>query len=234
MATTSTVYLVWPVCWIYGWGNGSITAMDVTWDGETINIWCGRLMVLSSGQLVEEHYVMRNLARCYPARQTPPVPPLPHDPPLSCRIPVTTIQPRPGWIDTLEAATHLPFHHELVGTWAVDGEAVKALQPTEHFSWQQESNKQESGSWSVQAARLTIQEHEAKECATYLILEYSSEYAYTPGNYRTAGELSENKTSSAVKSIQVGPWESWKAEGKENVLVMGVIVFVLVFGHVNA
>ncbi|MEJ1355256.1 MAG: hypothetical protein RNU03_00100 [Candidatus Sedimenticola sp. (ex Thyasira tokunagai)] len=126
------------------------------------------------GQLVEEHYVMRNLARCYPARQTPPVPPLPHDPPLSAGSQLPQ-QPRPGWIDTLEAATHLPFHHELVGTWAVDGKQL-SLAADGTFLWQQESNKQESGSWSVQAARLTIQEHEAKECATYLILEYSSEY----------------------------------------------------------
>jgi hypothetical protein len=99
------------------------------------------------GEIVDAHYVLRDLRRAMPVRQPAPVPPVPPAPPLppAARAPRL---PKPCWEDPLEALFHVPERQELIGDWWIDGERLK-LSLDGSFVWSVPGQPETTGSWEV-------------------------------------------------------------------------------------
>jgi len=132
-------------------------------------VWSGDGRPL--GQLVENHYVLRNLTRSNPVRRTPPVAPVPPSPPQPAPPPLPR-PPRPGWADGLDQVGRLPSTGNLVGSW---GDSQRRLHFTSDgtYRWHEGTDREEGGRWELEGDVLCLHPEAATGDVVYRSVAYA-------------------------------------------------------------
>jgi len=125
------------------------------------------------GQLVEGHYVLRNLTRSSPVPRTPRVPPVPPSlpRPAAPRLPCI---PRPGWVDGLDGLGQMPSREEFAGLW-VDRERSLRVLGDGTYCWCEGEDRVELGQWSLEGDLLRLLPEAASVEVVYRIVAYSAD-----------------------------------------------------------
>jgi hypothetical protein len=121
------------------------------------------------GQVVENHYVLRDVRWAQPVRRAPPVSPLPCAPPprpgsRSPRI------PRPNWTDGLAALGLRATASDLAGEWMRD-KVLFRLREGGGYEIRTGSETHERGAWRL-AGTLLVLRPESGEGVSYRVVDY--------------------------------------------------------------